>query len=93
MVVIPTHPEYNVLHGLITRWAPVLSLQSLNYALSNFMKNCVDGLYRWLMHESLTKEEAIAWYREWMQVLPQDVVGINTTAMDSIMQVVQETYQ
>jgi len=60
MVVIPPHLEYDVFHGQITRWAPVLSLQSLNYALSNFMKNCVDGLYRWLMHESLTKEEAIA---------------------------------
>ena len=30
MVVIPLHLEYNVFHGLITRWTPVLSLQSLN---------------------------------------------------------------
>ena len=70
-----------------------MSLQSLNQALSDFMKNCVDGLYRWLMHDSPMKEEAIAWYREWMQLLPQDMVGIDTTAIDSIMQVIQETYQ
>ena len=57
------------------------------------MKNCVDGLYRWLMHDDPTKEEAIAWHREWMQLLPRDVVGINTTSMDSVIQVIQETYQ
>jgi len=70
-----------------------LSLQSLNQALSDFMKNCVDGLYRWLMHDSPMKEEAIAWHKEWMQLLPRDVVGIDTTAMDSVIQVIQETYQ
>ena len=57
------------------------------------MKNCVDGLYSWLMHDSLMKEEAIAWHREWMQLLLWDVVGFDTTAMDSVMQVIQETYQ
>ena len=60
MVVIPPHPEYDMFHGLITRWTLVLSLQSLNQALSDFMKNCVERLYRWLMHDSPTKEEAIA---------------------------------
>ena len=44
MVVIPPHPEYDVFHRLITRWTPILSLQSLNQALSDFMKNCVDRL-------------------------------------------------
>ena len=93
MVVIPLHPEYDVFHELITRWTPVFSLESLNQALSDFMKNCVDGLYRWLMHDSLTKEEAIAWHREWMQLLPWDVVGIDTTTMDSVIQVIHKTYQ
>ena len=46
VVIILLHLEYNVFHRLITRWTPILSLQSLNQALSNFMKNCVDGLYR-----------------------------------------------
>ena len=55
MVVIPPHLEYNVFHELITRWTPVLSLQSLKQALSDFMKNCVDGLYPWFMHDSPTK--------------------------------------
>ena len=57
------------------------------------MKNCIDELYRWLMHASPMKEEAIAWHREWMQLLPRDVVSIDTTAMDSVIQVIQETYQ
>ena len=30
VVVIPTHLEYDMFHGLITRWTPVLSLQLLN---------------------------------------------------------------
>jgi len=60
MVVIPLQPKYDVFHGMITKWTPILSLQSLNQALSDFMKNYVDGLYRWLMHDSLTKKEAIA---------------------------------
>ena len=41
------------------------------------------------MHDSPTKEEAIAWHREWMR----DMVGIDTTTMDSVMQVIQEIYQ
>ena len=45
------------------------------------------------MHDSPTKVEAIAWHREWMQLLPWDMVGIDTTAMDSVIQVIQETYQ
>ena len=93
VVIILLHPEYDMFHKLITRWMPILSLQLLNQALSDFMKNCVDGLYRWLMHISPTKEEAITWHREWMQLLPRDMVGIDTTAMDSIIQVIQETYQ
>ena len=92
-MVISPHLEYDVFHGLITRWTPILSLQSLNLTLSDFMKNCVDGLYRWLMRDSMTKEEAIAWHREWMQLLPWDVVGIDTTTMDSVIQVIQEMYQ
>jgi hypothetical protein len=56
------------------------------------MKNCVDGLYRWLMHDSSTKEEALAWHKEWMQLLSRDV-GIDTTVMDSVIQVFQEMYQ
>jgi hypothetical protein len=60
MVVISLHLEYDIFHRLITRWTSVLSLQSLNQTLSDFMKNCVDGLYRWLMHDSPMKEEAIA---------------------------------
>jgi hypothetical protein len=56
------------------------------------MKNCVDGLYRWLMHDSPTKEEAIARHKEWMQLLSCDV-GIDTTVMDSVIQVFQEMYQ
>jgi len=61
LVVISLHHlEYDVLHRLIIKWTPILSLQSLNQALSDFMKNCVDGLYRWLMHDSPMKEEAIA---------------------------------
>jgi hypothetical protein len=91
--VIPPHPEYDVFHRLITRWTPVFSLQSLNHALSDFMKNCVGGLYRWLMDDSLTKEEAIAWHRDWMQLLPLDVVGIDTTAMDTVIKVIQQMYQ
>ena len=46
VVVILPHSEYDMFHRLITRWTPILSLQSLNQALSDFMKNCVDGLYR-----------------------------------------------
>jgi hypothetical protein len=64
----------------------------LNQALSEFMKNCVDGLYRSLMHDSSTKEEALAWHKEWMQLLSRDV-GIDTTVMDSVIQVFQEMYQ
>ena len=45
------------------------------------------------MHDSPMKEEAIAGHREWMQLLPRDVVGINTTVMDSVIQVIQEMYQ
>ena len=45
------------------------------------------------MHDSPMKEEAIAWHREWMQLLPRDVVSIDTTAMDSVIQVIQEMYQ
>ena len=56
MVIIPPHPEYDMFHGLITRWTIILSLQSLNQALTDFMKNCVDGLYCWLMHNSPTKD-------------------------------------
>ena len=93
VVIVPPHPKYDVFHGLITRWTPILSLQSLNQALSDFMKNCVDGLYYWLMHDSPMKEEAIAWHREWMQLLPRDVVGVNNTTMDSVIQVIQEMYQ
>ena len=26
VVIIPLHPEYDVFHGLITRWMPILSL-------------------------------------------------------------------
>ena len=57
------------------------------------MKNCIDELYRWLMHASPMKEEAVAWHREWMQLLPRDVVGVNNTTMDSVIQVIQEMYQ
>jgi hypothetical protein len=46
VVVIVPHLEYDVFHGLITRWTPVLSLQSLNHTLSHFTKNFVNGLYR-----------------------------------------------
>ena len=45
------------------------------------------------MHDSPKKEEAITWHREWMQLLSWDVVGIDTIAMDSVIQVIQETYQ
>ena len=30
VVVIPPHPEYDMFHGMITRWMAVLSLQLLN---------------------------------------------------------------
>jgi hypothetical protein len=45
------------------------------------------------MHDSPVKEEAIAWHREWIQLLPWGVVGIDTTAMDTVIQVIQEMYQ
>ena len=45
------------------------------------------------MHCSPMKEVDIAWNREWMQLLPHDMVGIDTTSMDSVIQVIQETYE
>jgi hypothetical protein len=39
VVVIVPHLEYDVFHGLITKWTPILSLQSLNQTLSDFTKN------------------------------------------------------
>ena len=93
MAVITPQLEYDVFHGLMTRWTPILSLQSLNQAMSDFRDSCVDGLYYWLTHDSPTHEEAITWHREWMQLLSWDVVGIDTIAMDSVIQVIQETYQ
>jgi hypothetical protein len=45
------------------------------------------------MHNNPMKDEAIAWHRKWMQLLPRDVVGIDTTTMDTVIQVFQEMYQ
>jgi hypothetical protein len=66
MVIILPHPEYDMFHGLITKWTPMLSLHPLNQALNVFINNCVDGLNHWWMHNSLKHEEAIAWHREWL---------------------------
>ena len=45
---------------LITRWKPIVLLESMMKALKRFMEKWTDRLCRWLFNAQPTKEEAMA---------------------------------
>jgi len=78
---------------LLTRWKPVVSLKlMMKKVLKCFMEKWTDGLCRWLFDAQPTKEEAMAYCQEWMQLLTPDLLAINSE-MHNCVQPIHETYE
>ena len=91
--VVPLNEGYDMFHMLITRWklgvSPELMMKKV---LKCFMEKWTNGLCRWLFNAQHTKEEAMAWCQEWMQLLTPDLLAINSE-MHNGLQLIYETYE
>ena len=63
--VIPPNKGYDMFHMLITRWKPVMSLDSMmKKVLKRLKEKWTNRLCRWLFSVQPTKEEAMALCQE-----------------------------